>query len=121
MTMYVEPNFPVLISGDFNKLRQFDKDLIAALNANSLNMKGILDAGISIKDNMDMVTATVLSDATPGVEFSLSHKLGKVPIGYIVVGQDGAGSIFDGTTTNTKTDVYFKSDAVSITFRLLLY
>ena len=121
MTRYSEPNFPVLISGDFNNLRQFDKDLIYTLSSNSSNLKVILDAGISIKDNMDMVTASVVSDATPGVEFSLSHALGKVPLGYIVIGQDGAGSIYDGTTSNTKTDVYFKSDVGSRTFRLLLY
>ena len=121
MTRYSEPNFPVLISGDFNNLRQFDKDLIYTLSSNSSNLKVILDAGISIKDNMDMVTASVVSDATPGVEFSLSHTLSKVPLGYIVVGQDGAGSIYDGNDIEHENRCLLQIGCWSRTFRLLLY
>jgi hypothetical protein len=121
MTLYLEPNFPILVQGDFNKLRQFDKDLIGTLNVWSMTLKSILDGGISIDDNVDASLVSVVSHATPGSEFSVSHRLGKVPQGYIVTGQDGAGSVYDGSTTNTNAILYLKSDVSSKTFRLMVF
>ncbi len=54
MTKFQEPNFPALFSYDKDKLRTFDKDLITALSGFVMVLKSILDAGISIGDNVDM-------------------------------------------------------------------
>lgn len=121
MTKFSEPNFPALFTEQFDKLRPFDKDLITSLSNWAMVLKSILDGGISFNDNVDASQVSVVSHGTPGTEFSISHGLGKIPMGYIVTGQDGAGSVYDGTTSNTKTDLYLKSDASSKTFRLLIF
>lgn len=121
MTKFLEPNFPALFTEAFDKLRPFDKDLITTLSNWSSILKSILDGGISFADNVDVASVSFVSHATPGTEKSVAHNLGKVPTGYIVVGQTDAGSVYDGTTANSKTTIYFRSDAVSVTFRILVF
>lgn len=121
MTKFSEPNFPALFTEQFDKLRTFDRELITALSNWSMVLKSILDGGISIDDNVDASRVSVTTHATPGTEFSVSHLLGKVPIGYIITGQSAAGSVYDGTTTNTKETLYLKSDVSSKTFRILVF
>lgn len=121
MSQFQEPNFPAIFTESYQNLRQFDKNLITVLGAMGLNLKAILDGGISFDDNLDISRVSVISHGTPGTEFSVSHLLGKIPTGYIVYGQNGAGSIFDGVTTNTSSIFYFKSDVATVTFRILFF
>lgn len=121
MTKFQEPNFPAIFTQSFQNLREFDKNLISVLGEWSLNLNAILDGGISVDDNMDVSRVSVTSHATPGTEFSVAHGLGKVPTGYIVYGQAGAGSIYDGTTSNTSTTLYLRSDAANTVFRLIVF
>ena len=87
-----------------------------------LNMlDAILNRGITFDDNIDCRRVSVTSHGTPGTEFSVLHTLGKVPIGYIVCGQNGAGSVYDGTTANTATTLFLKSDVGGVVFRLIVF
>lgn len=121
MTEYAEPQFPALFTDNFTHLRPFDRDLIQVLGHLSNNLKAILDRGISFDDNVDIRRISVTSHASTGTEFSVAHDLGKVPTGYIVYGQSIAGTVYDGSTSNTTTTLYLKSDASSGVFRLLVF
>ncbi len=121
MSVFKEPNFPAIFTESFQNLRRFDKDLITVLGEWSLNLKGILDGGISFDDNLDISRFSVVSHGTPGTEFSVAHGLGKVPSGYVIYGQTGAGSVYDGTTANTATTLYLRSDVAAITFRIMVF
>lgn len=120
MTKFAEPSFPAVLASEQN-LRQFDRDLITVLGSMGLNLAAILDGGVSFRDNLDVSTVSVVSHATPGTEFSVAHGLGKAVTGYVVYGQTGAGSVYDGTTANTKTTAYFRSDASAVTFKILFF
>ena len=102
------------------KLRKFDDDLIRALNQLDQTLNALLNMGLG-PDNMDASLVTVVSHVTPGTEFSIAHQLGKVPTGYKVYGQSGAGSVYDGTTANDKTTLYLRSDVSAITFKLIVF
>lgn len=121
MTKYSEPNFPAIFNDNEEGIRQFDKELIKSLVLWSNVLQAILDAGISFDDNMDVAFVSYTSHGTPGTETAVAHDLGKVPDGYIVAGQTAAGSAYDGTTTNTKTTIYLKSDVAAVTFRLIIF
>lgn len=90
--------------------------------ADLLNMlDAILNRGIAFDDNVDCRRVSVTSHGTPGTEFSVLHTLGKVPLGYIVCGQNGAGSVYDGTTANTDMTLFLKSDVGGVVFRLIVF
>ena|SRR3990167_888968 len=121
MTQYREPNFPAIFTQNQKDLRLFDRDLITVLGGWSGVLQAILDKGIDFDDNLDIKRVSVTSHGTPGTEFSVAHTLGKVPTGYIVYGQAAAGSVYDGTTANTKTTLYLKSDVATVSFRLVVF
>jgi len=122
MTKPIAPNFPaILIAGNPGNIRQIDKDLFQELNSWEQSIRTILDKGISFDDNVDIKRVSVTSHATPGTEFSVAHTLGKTPTGYIVTGQAGAGTIYDGTTANDATTLYLRSDASSVSFRVMVF
>lgn len=74
-------------------------------------------------ENMSGEFQQFTSHAVAGTEFSVSHTIGAVPIGRIILWQNLAGHLFQGPTTGTAwtaTTVYFKSDVASVTFLVFL-
>lgn len=118
---YIIPNFPALFTEAFDKLRDFDKKLVQSLGGFTLLLKGILDRGITFDDNVDCRRVSVTSHATPGTEFSVTHTLGKIPTGRIVYGQNKEGDLYTGASANTTTTMYFKSNASSAVFDLIIF
>lgn len=123
MSSFKSPNLPALyVANQYESdWRKFARDLLTTLGEAFKNLTDILNRGISISDNLDCRLVTVTTDLTPGTEFSVAHTLGKVPTGYIVYGQNAAGSVYDGTTANTKTALYLKSDVSSKTFKVIVF
>lgn len=63
------------------------------------------------------------SSGSANAEFSVSHTLGAIPQGRIIMYQDKAGSLYQGPSTGTAwttTTAYFKCDVASVTFCIFL-
>ena len=78
------------------------------------NLVGVINGRISFgdgsnADNIDGVWGTVTTPGTANTDFSISHNLGRVPVGYLVVTRDIAVTIYNGSggigswTTSTIT------------------
>lgn len=77
------------------------------------------DRGENIAGEFQVFT----SDGSANTEFSVTHTLGAIPIGRIIIYQDIAGHLYQGPTTGTNwtsTAVSFKSDVASVTFGIFL-
>lgn len=74
------------------------------------------DRGENLQGEFQVFT----SNATPDTEDTIAHTVGAVPVGYIVLKQDKAGSLYLGSTAWTSTNVYFKSDVASVAFTVFL-
>ena len=70
--------------------------------------------------NIDVARGTGTSPATPNQTFSVSHALGRVPVGFIVIRTDKACSIYDSGTAWTSTSISLKCSVASVTFTLLV-
>ena len=71
-------------------------------------------------DNIFGHFADVTADATPDVEFSVTHTTGKVPGGFIVLSQDRAGSLYKGGTAWTSNTIYLKCSVASLQARIFV-
>ena len=69
MTKFSEPNFPALLTEQFDTLRTFDKDLLTSLSNWAMVLKSILDGGISIDDNVDASRVTVVGKGSSDPAF----------------------------------------------------
>ena len=71
--------------------------------------------------NLSAKYVVFTSHAVATTEDTVPHKLGRVPNGYIVVKQDKAGIVYDGTTAWTTTNLYLKSSVASVTWTLMVF
>jgi len=73
--------------------------------------------------NMEGEFQQFTSSATPNAENTVAHGLNSIPIGYIILWQDKAGSLY-GSPTNgtdwTTTNFYVKCDVASVEFLIFL-
>ena len=60
------------------------------------------------------------SNATPDAEDTVAHTIGAIPVGYIVLKQDKAGSLYLGSTAWTSGNTYFKCNVASVAFTIFL-
>lgn len=74
-------------------------------------------------ENIDGQFLTITTNGTANTESTFTHTLGSVPVGYIILWQDKAGSIYQGPATGTawtSTGISLKGSVVSITAQLFL-
>lgn len=119
MSRFVEPVFPAFTQSP-GDLRPFDKELVSALGQWALSLKGILDRGISLQDNIDAAVASFTSNATPDTEDAVAHTLGRIPTYFIVGDINKGGVVYRGGTSFTKTHVYLKTTVASAAVKVVL-
>ena len=76
-----------------------------------------------IGENMAGQFQQFTSHATPDTEFAVTHTVGAIPRGVLIMWQDKAGSVYQGPTTGTNwtsTNVYLACDVASVTFNVFL-
>jgi hypothetical protein len=100
---------------------EHERNLFNVIADSLRELRGILNAGISFTDNVDCDLVEFESSATPDAENTITHALGKVPSGYIVYGQDKAGSLYKGGTSWTSGYIYLKCSTASVTFNIIVF
>lgn len=104
-------------------VRDLDKDIknIILMSKSRIRFGAKSDGGKG--ENISGEFQIFTSDASADTEFSVTHSLGVVPQGYIIIGQDKAGSLYqldDTGTAWTSTTIYFKSSGTSVTYEVFL-
>jgi hypothetical protein len=114
-------NVPSPYSPQYDKIREYDKDMAKMLEQLLSNLTSIFDQGIKVEDSLDAQVITFVSSATPDAENTIAHALKRVPIGFNVISQDKAASFYKGSTAFTATNFYVKSSVASVAATLLVF
>lgn len=85
------------------------------------NLADLFDKGIGIDDNLDVSTVSVTSNGSANTEDAFAHTLGRIPVGYLVVNQDKAASVYASGTTWTKTTIYLKTSVATVALKLRVF
>jgi peptidoglycan hydrolase-like protein with peptidoglycan-binding domain len=99
--------------------RQLDKLTFALQGRISLGTGVDGSPGQNVQGEFQQFTTS----ATPDAENTITHTLGSVPIGFIVLWQDKAGSLYQSPTSGTdwtSTSVYLKCEVASLTALIFL-
>jgi hypothetical protein len=70
--------------------------------------------------NMDCFKATGTTPGTANTEFSISHQLGRIPVGFLVASVDQAAIIYKSTTAWTSSHIYLKCNVASVNYFVIL-
>jgi hypothetical protein len=65
--------------------------------------------------------AEVTSHGTPDTEYSVTHGLGVIPVGFLVISQDKAGVSYKSTTAWDTEKIYLKTSVATVALRILIF
>ena len=112
----------------YNNLVERLQDLLivgerGGLDKANIQRRGIyLGAGSGIAGNLDAVYVAYTSHATANTEDTVTHNLGRVPVGYLVIDRDKAGMVYSSNKAAwTTTTMRLKCDVASTTATLLVF
>ena len=75
---------------------------------------------VGAPDNMAGKMLTGTSDVTPDTEFSVTHNLQVIPIGYLILQRDKAGVFYNGATAWTASKIYLKCNVASVAYTIFV-
>jgi hypothetical protein len=105
------------------QLKRLDADLDSVVTAFQGRVRFGTGTDGDRGENLSGEFQQFTTSATPDAENTIAHTVGAIPVGYIVLWQDKAGSLYQGPTTGTNwtsSNVYLKSDVASVTFLVFL-
>lgn len=71
-------------------------------------------------DNIDGIWAAATTHVTPNTDFTVTHNLGRIPVGYLVVKKAAACDIYDGTIAATTTQITLKGTVSAVAIKLFI-
>lgn len=74
------------------------------------------DRGENIAGEFQVIADT----GSANTQFSVTHTLGAVPVGYIILKNSKSGVIYDGTDAWTSTTIYLKCSAANAAITIFL-
>lgn len=72
-------------------------------------------------DNIDGVWSPVTAPVAPNTDFTVTHNLGRVPVGYLVMQKDRAVDIYTGSVAATKTQITLRATVASAVINLFIF
>lgn len=96
----------------------FTKTLEQNLDKFFSKLRSILNKGLNFQDNFNCLKTTITTSVTPGNTTVITHGLGRIPVGVLILETDKAAHIF--TSAKTATTYTIKSDTASVTATLVI-
>ena len=109
---------------DFDKLNDYlnllDDDINALFNLSHSRIRFGAGTDGSRGENVSGEFQVVADTGSANTEFSITHTMGAVPIGYLVTNIDKGGIIYSSDTTWTSTTIYLKCSIANAQVTLFL-
>jgi hypothetical protein len=99
---------------------EFEKNLEKSFQRLLDQLTQILNKGLVFSDNFS-IDILIFTSQQADSEFPVTHNLRRVPTGYIVIGMDKAGLLYNGATAWTSTNIYLKASLGATTFKALIF
>jgi hypothetical protein len=85
----------------------------------------VINGGISFgagttKDNIDGAWVAVANTGAANTNFTVTHNLGRVPVGYLVMTKDRAVDVYTGTIAATNTQLTLKASVANAVVTLFI-
>lgn len=74
------------------------------------NMVSALNGGLTFQDNFSQSTQSVQFTAA-NTEVTVNHNIGRIPVGYLVLGLDQAAIVYNGVQENTSQSLFLRASA----------
>jgi hypothetical protein len=99
----------------------FDVSLEQELLSFIAELAQAVNKGLKFEDNFNAAIITVADSGVADSENTVAHTLKRVPIGFLVLNINKAGTVYDSGTAWTTENIYLKCDVVSCAIKLLIF
>lgn len=103
-----------------NPSNKYEDVLDQELRTYLYDLATMLNGALKFSDNMNCQVVTVSDTGAANTEFTVTHTLKTVPIGFIVINNNKAGIVYDSGTAWTTAAVYLKCNTANCTVKLIL-
>lgn len=73
-----------------------------------------------LRDNIDGSWISVVSPVTPDTDFTVTHNLGRIPVGYLTMSSDKANSLYTGSVVATSSQLTLRCNVASAALKLFI-
>lgn len=109
------------VRADSTSLKRFATMLQKVHQQDAKVINGKLGFGDGTKaDNIDGAWATV-TFASANTDTTITHNLGRVPVGYHVVSKSASTDVFNGVAAWTTTQITLQSSVAGVTVKLFIF
>ena len=71
-------------------------------------------------ENIEGTWVSVTTPGTPNTDFTVTHGLGRLPVGYLVMSKAAAVDVFDGSVAATISQITLKATVGSVAIKLFI-
>jgi len=71
-------------------------------------------------DNISGTWANVVAPVAPNTDFTITHNLNRIPVGYLIMQKDRACDVYTGSVAATKTQLTLRATVASAVLRLFI-
>ncbi len=71
-------------------------------------------------DNLDGVWASPVTPGVANTDFTVTHNLQRIPVGYIVMSKSAACDVYTGSVVATVTQLTLRATVVGVTLKLFI-
>jgi len=100
---------------------EFEKVLEQELLAYTSDLARLLNGGLRFSDNHNAETVAVADTGGANTEFTVTHSLKRIPVGFLVVSRTGTGVVYNSGTTWTATAIYLKCTTANNNISVLVF
>lgn len=104
----------------YNYLRSIDSDIESLFLLSQGRVRFGTGSDGDRGENMSGEFQVVADTGTANAEFSITHTLGTVPIGYLITKTNKGGVVYDSGTAWTSTTIYLKCSTANTTITVFL-
>ena len=77
--------------------------------------------GVAIQGNTDNAHAAATSPGVANTDFPVTHNLGRIPTGFLVVYKAASCDVYAGATAWTTTQIFLRCTAINVPFVFQIY
>ena len=119
----VAPTLEVRVPSRYNEA--WFRDLLLTLKRQHEEIARALNGRIGFGDgteseNIEGTWISVMTPGTPNTDFTVTHGLDRLPVGYLVMSKAAAVDVFDGSVASTVSQITLKATVASIAIKLFI-
>lgn len=99
----------------------FEKSLQLELFTSWRDLATLLNGGLMFSDNFNCATVNVSDTGVVNTEFTVAHALKRIPIGYLVIRRNKAGTVYDSGTAFDTGNIYLKCSVANVNLTVIIF